>query len=317
MPSVTWICKYKQPFLCPNRKSLTEQRIFSEYRWLFNGKTVELRNACISLSGKELEKGDVAFKLNLFLFANYHSFLGSWWRVPGKSSNSCGQEYFRLHALWNAYVCTYTSVFQTEGGNANWKRVKNPDNAWSSVLLNYFGKMGILLLESAKSSNKQTFQKDLLFLFQKQGWPGNSGNRILSKILLEQFQNNSQGNDWESFIEEIFDFLSEKTNGQTFAGCPYAVMGMETALSKPAVASVFMEGLKNLSRFFRKYCYTPDCLQIMQKFFLSACFLSIRDIFFLDESAPILLIWKMPKKYDWNVPGIPGIAVKVASRLVC
>lgn len=31
-------------------------------------KTVELRNACISLSGKELEKGDVAFKLNLFPF---------------------------------------------------------------------------------------------------------------------------------------------------------------------------------------------------------------------------------------------------------
>ena len=110
------------------------------------------------------------------------------------------------------------------------------------------------------------------------------------KILLEQFQNSSQGNDWESFIEEIFDFLSERTNGQTFAGCPYAVMGMETALSKPAVASVFMEGLKNLSRFFRKYCYAPDCLQIMQKFFRSACFLSIRDIFFLGESAPILLI---------------------------
>ena len=28
----------------------------------FNGKTVELRNACIALSGKKLEKGDVAFK---------------------------------------------------------------------------------------------------------------------------------------------------------------------------------------------------------------------------------------------------------------
>ena len=49
------------------------------------------------------------------------------------------------------------------------------------------------------------------------------------KILLEQFQNSSQGNDWESFIEEIFDFLSERTNGQTFAGCTYAVMGMEAS----------------------------------------------------------------------------------------
>ena len=34
----------------------------------FNGKTAELRNACIALSGKELEKGDVAFELELFPF---------------------------------------------------------------------------------------------------------------------------------------------------------------------------------------------------------------------------------------------------------
>ena len=72
------------------------------------------------------------------------------------------------------------------------------------------------------------------------------------KILLEQFQSSSQGNDWESFIEEIFDYLSVRTSGQTFAGCPYAVMGMETALSKPAVASVFMEKLKKFEQFFQK-----------------------------------------------------------------
>ena len=34
----------------------------------FNGKTVELRNACVALSGKELGKGDVAFELKLFPF---------------------------------------------------------------------------------------------------------------------------------------------------------------------------------------------------------------------------------------------------------
>ena len=34
----------------------------------FNGKTVELRNACVVLSGKELGKGDVAFELKLFPF---------------------------------------------------------------------------------------------------------------------------------------------------------------------------------------------------------------------------------------------------------
>ena len=72
------------------------------------------------------------------------------------------------------------------------------------------------------------------------------------KILLEQFRSSSQGNDWESFIEEIFDYLFGRATGQTFAGCPYAVMGMETALSKPAVASVFMEGLKKLEQIFQK-----------------------------------------------------------------
>ena len=34
----------------------------------FNGKTAELRNACITLSGKELGKGDVAFELKIFPF---------------------------------------------------------------------------------------------------------------------------------------------------------------------------------------------------------------------------------------------------------
>ena len=72
------------------------------------------------------------------------------------------------------------------------------------------------------------------------------------KILLEQFRSSSQGNDWESFIEEIFDYLFGRATGQTFAGCPYEVMGIETALSKPAVASVFMEGLKKLEQIFQK-----------------------------------------------------------------
>ena len=33
-----------------------------------HGKSLELRNACIALSGKELDKGDVAFELKLFPF---------------------------------------------------------------------------------------------------------------------------------------------------------------------------------------------------------------------------------------------------------
>ena len=90
------------------------------------------------------------------------------------------------------------------------------------------------------------------FYFKSKDDLASAVTEYYQKILLEQFQSSSQENDWESFIEEIFDYLSVRTSGQTFAGCPYAVMGMETALSKPAVASVFMEGLKKLEQIFQK-----------------------------------------------------------------
>ena len=90
------------------------------------------------------------------------------------------------------------------------------------------------------------------FYFKSKDDLASAVTEYYQKILLEQFQSSSQGNDWESFIEEIFDYLSVRTSGQTFAGCPYAVMGMETALSKPAVASVFMEKLKKFEQIFQK-----------------------------------------------------------------
>ena len=90
------------------------------------------------------------------------------------------------------------------------------------------------------------------FYFKSKDDLASAVTEYYQKILLEQFQSSSQENDWESFIEEIFDYLSVRTSGQTFAGCPYAVMGMETALSKPAVASVFMEGLKKFEQIFQK-----------------------------------------------------------------
>ncbi len=93
------------------------------------------------------------------------------------------------------------------------------------------------------------------------------------KILLEQFRSSSQGNDWESFIKEIFDYLFGRATGQTFAGCPYAVMGMETALSKPAVASVFMEGLKKFEQIFQEVLLysglSPDHAKILSQRMLS------------------------------------------------
>lgn len=93
------------------------------------------------------------------------------------------------------------------------------------------------------------------------------------KILLEQFRSSSQGNDWESFIKEIFDYLFGRATGQTFAGCPYAVMGMETALSKPAVASVFMEGLNKFEQIFQEVLLysglSPDHAKILSQRMLS------------------------------------------------
>lgn len=41
---------------------------FQDTADFFNGKVVELRNACREFSGKELEKGDAAFELELFPF---------------------------------------------------------------------------------------------------------------------------------------------------------------------------------------------------------------------------------------------------------
>ena len=40
------------------------------------------------------------------------------------------------------------------------------------------------------------------------------------KILLEQFRSSSQGNDWESFIEEIFDYLFGRAACKCLSSCP-------------------------------------------------------------------------------------------------
>lgn len=90
------------------------------------------------------------------------------------------------------------------------------------------------------------------FYFKSKDDLASAVTEYYQKILLKQFQNSSLRNNWESFIEEIFDYLSVRTYGQTFAGCPYAVMGMETALSKPALSSVFMDGLEKFEQIFQK-----------------------------------------------------------------
>ena len=70
------------------------------------------------------------------------------------------------------------------------------------------------------------------------------------KILLDYFQNSSVGKTWEDFINEIFDYLSGRITEHAFAGCPYAVMGMENALSKPEITTVFMDGMEEFEEIF-------------------------------------------------------------------
>ena len=48
--------------------------------------------------------------------------------------------------------------------------------------------------------------KRFYFYFKSKDDLASAVTEYYQKILLEQFQNSSQGNDWESFIEEIFDF---------------------------------------------------------------------------------------------------------------
>ena len=88
------------------------------------------------------------------------------------------------------------------------------------------------------------------FYFKSKDELATAVTEYYQEILLEQFQTSAQGKDWESFIGEIFDYLTKRTTGQNFSGCPYAVMGMETALSKPQIAVVFMEGLEKLNTIF-------------------------------------------------------------------
>lgn len=69
-------------------------------------------------------------------------------------------------------------------------------------------------------------------------------------ILLEHFQELSAKKSWEDFINAAFDYLLNRTEDQTFSGCPLAVMGMETALSKPEIAAKYMDALKQFEHLF-------------------------------------------------------------------
>ena len=114
-------------------------------------------------------------------------------------------------------------------------------------------------------------------LFWKNGYSATGISEILKQTDLPKgsfyFYFKSKDDLATAVTEYYQQILLERTNGQTFAGCPYAVMGMETALSKPAVASVFMEGLKKFEQIFQEVLLysglSPDHAKILSQRMLS------------------------------------------------
>ena len=138
---------------------------------------------------------------------------------------------FRLHALHeSAYVCTYIPVFQTKGKCENKERWRNPDNAWIECAADYFGKMGILLLESARNPQKQTVPSkgSFIFYFKKaRDDLATAVTEYLSKSYWNNFKIVLCGNELGKFYwRESFDFYLKGQMDKHFCkGCLYAVMG--------------------------------------------------------------------------------------------
>ena len=70
-------------------------------------------------------------------------------------------------------------------------------------------------------------------------------------VLLEKMRELAEGRDFADFLDAVFGFLQDRTDGNSFSGCPFAVMGMETAVSKPEVARSYLDTLKQFQTLFR------------------------------------------------------------------
>lgn len=71
-------------------------------------------------------------------------------------------------------------------------------------------------------------------------------------IVYEKFQILSEGKTWEEFIPAIFDYLLEQIEMHGGRGCPFAVMGMETAFQKPEIAREYHKALQKHQEIFCK-----------------------------------------------------------------
>ncbi len=69
-------------------------------------------------------------------------------------------------------------------------------------------------------------------------------------VLLEKMRELAADRDFEEFLDAVFAFLQSRADGNPFFGCPFAVMGMETAISRPDVAGSYLDTLKQFQTLF-------------------------------------------------------------------
>ena len=65
-------------------------------------------------------------------------------------------------------------------------------------------------------------------------------------VLLDKFRDLAVGRAWPEFIDGVFGLLKGRADSGTFRGCPFAVMGMELAVSEPELAAQYATRIVNL-----------------------------------------------------------------------
>ena len=88
------------------------------------------------------------------------------------------------------------------------------------------------------------------FYFKSKEELGVEAISYYQSVLLEKMRELAAGRDFEEFLDAVFEFLQGRADGNPFFGCPFAVMGMETAISKPDVARSYLDTLKQFQALF-------------------------------------------------------------------
>ena len=68
------------------------------------------------------------------------------------------------------------------------------------------------------------------------------------KIVSDDMEQMAEGRDWRQFVHALAQKHISGAAGGDHSGCPFAVMGMELALSEPELAGLYAAGLDELRR---------------------------------------------------------------------